>query len=417
MLSSIYTKAYFISKYSLNSILIRNPCFYNKIKKGGSSERKKQKAGSSRGKGAVMQKKKQRVEIIFINLGEERSVTEQKNGASFVREDGKYETAEIITYQETNIPQEGNRLHENRLYGSADYNEISTQVDYFLNEYKVARNHKDLLLHAIFKEKEDFLSLYNALNGTNYTDAAKLEITTLENAVYMSVQNDVSFVFLSELYMIEHQSTINPNMPLRNLTYISKVLSKITAKEDIYGSKQIKLPTPRFIVLYNGTKQIEEKTVLKLSDAYEKKTEEPELELITTVLNINEGYNERLKSACKLLRDYMTLITKIRENQKIMDLQQATYQAIEECIKEDVLKDFLMRHRSEVIAMMLYDFDMEKHIESEKAYEYERGREDMEKDMEKTLVSRWWKKGKNIEEIVEDLGKPEQYVKTLLGNL
>jgi len=159
-------------------------------------------------------------------------------------------------------------------------------------------------------------------------------------------ENDVSFVFLSELYMIEHQSTVNPNMPLRNLTYISNVLSKITAKEDIYGSKQIKLPTPRFIVLYNGTKQTEEKTVLKLSDAYEKKMVEPELELITTVLNINEGYNEKLKSACKLLRDYMTLITKIREKQKTMDLQQATYQAIAECIREDVLKDFLMKHRA-----------------------------------------------------------------------
>ena len=293
-----------------------------------------------------MQKKKQRVEIIFINLGEEKEYS-----PSFVREDGKYEIG-------------------------MDYRGVSTQVEHFLKEYKVARNHKDLLLHAIFKEKEDFLSLYNALNGTSYTDATKLEITTLENAVYMSVQNDVSFVFLSELYMIEHQSTINPNMPLRNLTYISKVLSKITAKEDIYGSKQIKLPTPRFIVLYNGTKQIEEKSVLKLSDAYEKKTEEPELELITTILNINEGYNEELKSTCKLLRDYMTLIKKIREKQKIVDLQQATYQAIEECIKEDVLKDFLIRHRAEVIAMMLYDFDMEKHIESEKAYEYERGREE-----------------------------------------
>ena len=391
-----------------------------------------------------MQKKKQRVEIIFINLGGETNETglrnedvpesaeEKKNdagsyastlentcGLSSVREVSKYETARIDNHQEiiihhgTNIQQERNRLQGNRLHENEDYDKVSVRIDHFLSEYKVARNHKDLLLHAIFKEKEDFLSLYNALNGTSYTDAAKLEITTLENAVYMSVQNDVSFVFLSELYMIEHQSTINPNMPLRNLTYIAKVLSKITAKEDIYGSKQIKLPTPRFVVLYNGTKQIEEKIVLKLSDAYEKKTEEPELELITTVLNINEGYNEKLKGACKLLRDYMTLLTKIREKQKTVDLQQATYQVIEECIREDVLKDFLMRHRAEVIAMMLYDFDMEKHIESEKAYEYERGRE----DMEKTLVSRWWEKGKSIEEIVEDLGKSEQYVKTLLDNL
>ena len=351
MLSSVYTKAYFTSLFYSGSVLIGNPCFYNKIWKMGALNRMK-KGRSSCGKGAAMQKEKQRVEIILINLGEEKEC-----GPSFVRENGKYEIG-------------------------VDYREVSAQVDYFLNEYKVARNHRDLLLRAIFKEKGDFLSLYNALNGTNYTDAEKLEITTLENAVYMSVQNDVSFVFLSELYMIEHQSTVNPNMPLRNLTYISNVLSKITAKEDIYGSKQIKLPTPRFIVLYNGTKQTEEKTVLKLSDAYEKKTEEPELELITTVLNINEGYNEKLKSACKLLRDYMTLITKIREKQKTMDPQQATYQAIAECIGEDVLKDFLMKHRAEVIAMMLYDYDMEKHIESEKAYEYERG---IEKGMEKGI--------------------------------
>ena len=416
MLSSIYTKAYFTSLFYSGSVLIRNPCFYNKIWKTGALNRMRKGRGSCR-KGAAMQKEKQKIEIIFINLGEKTNVTEQKNGdasenavekkngASFVREDGKYETAGIITHQETNIQQEGNRLHE-----SVDYDEISTQVDYFLNEYKVARNHKDLMLHAIFKKKEDFLSLYNALNGTSYTDAAKLEITTLDNAVYMSVQNDVSFVFLSELYMIEHQSTINLNMPLRNLTYIAKVLSKITAKEDIYGSKQIKLPTPRFIVLYNGMKQTEEKTVLKLSDAYAKKTEEPELELITTVLNINEGYNERLKSACKLLRDYMTLITKIREKQKMMDLQQATYQAIAECIREDVLKDFLMKHRAEVIAMMLYDFDMEKHIESEKAYEYERGIE----DRDKFLVSKWLKKGKSFSEIAEDLDRSEEYVRALV---
>ena len=355
MLSSVYTKAYFTSLFYSGSVLIGNPCFYNKIWKMGALNRMK-KGRSSCGKGAAMQKKKQKIEIIIIDLGEEKEC-----GPSFVKENGKYEIG-------------------------VDYREVSAQVDYFLNEYKVARNHRDLLLRAIFKEKGDFLSLYNALNGTNYTDAAKLEITTLENAVYMSVQNDVSFVFLSELYMIEHQSTVNPNMPLRNLTYISNVLSKITAKEDIYGSKQIKLPTPRFIVLYNGTKQTEEKTVLKLSDAYEKKTEEPELELITTVLNINEGYNEKLKSACKLLRDYMALITKIREKQKTMDLQQATYQAIAECIREDVLKDFLIRHRAEVIAMMLYDFDMEKHIESEKAYEYERGMEvGIEKGMERGI--------------------------------
>ena len=128
MLSSIYTKAYFISKYSLSSILIRNPCFYNKIKKGGSSGRKKQKAGSSCRKGAAMQKEKQRVEIIFINLGEETKETELRNedvyesaeekkkdagsyastlentcGLSSVREISKYEIVRINNHQEINI--------------------------------------------------------------------------------------------------------------------------------------------------------------------------------------------------------------------------------------------------------------------------------------------------------------------------
>ena len=338
MLSSIYTKAYFTSMFYSGSVLIGNPCFYNKIWKTGALNRMR-KGRSSCGKGAAMQKKKQRIEIIFIALGDETNVTEQKNGDAFENAVEKENGA--CSYEAT-----AEKEYNSSFVREDDKYEVAEQVEYFLNEYKVARNHKDLLLHAIFKEKEDFLSLYNALNGTSYTDAAKLEITTLENAVYMSVQNDISFVFLSELYMIEHQSTVNPNMPLRNLIYIARVLSKITAKEDIYGSKQIKLPTPRFVVLYNGTGRMGEKTVLRLSDAYEKELEEPELELVTTVLNINEGYNEQLKNACKLLDDYMTLITKIREKQNVMDLQQATYQAIEECIREDVLKDFLTKHRA-----------------------------------------------------------------------
>ena len=221
----------------------------------------------------------------------------------------------------------------------------------------------------------------------------------------MSVQNDISFVFLSELYMIEHQSTVNPNMPLRNLIYIANVLSKITANEDIYGSRKLALPTPRFVVLYNGNRQIPEKMTLKLSDAYDKKMDKPELELVTTVLNVNEGYNEKLKNTCRLLREYMILITKIREKQKQMDLQQATYLAIEECIREDVLKEFLTRHRAEVIAMVLYDFDMEKHIESEKAYEYERGKADLIKKLYKKYT---------IHEIAEMLEESEKEIMALV---
>ena len=326
-----------------------------------------------------MQKEKTEVQVIFICLKEVKSL---------VKENSKYrmETSDVRQKDKS-------------------YESVIEEAYQFLKEYQVARNHKDLLMQSVFRKKEDYLSLYNALNETAYTDASLLEITTLENAVYMSVQNDISFVFLSELYMIEHQSTVNPNMPLRNLIYIANVLSKITANEDIYGSRKLALPTPRFVVLYNGNRQIPEKMTLKLSDAYDKKMDKPELELVTTVLNVNEGYNEKLKNTCRLLREYMILITKIREKQKQMDLQQATYLAIEECIREDVLKEFLTRHRAEVIAMVLYDFDMEKHIESEKAYEYERGKADLIKKLYKKYT---------IHEIAEMLEESEKEIMALV---
>ncbi len=326
-----------------------------------------------------MQKEKTEVQVIFICLKEVKSL---------VKENSKYrmETSDVRQKDKS-------------------YESVIEEAYQFLKEYQVARNHKDLLMRSVFRKKEDYLSLYNALNETAYTDASLLEITTLENAVYMSVQNDISFVFLSELYMIEHQSTVNPNMPLRNLIYIANVLSKITANEDIYGSRKLALPTPRFVVLYNGNRQIPEKMTLKLSDAYDKKMDKPELELVTTVLNVNEGYNEKLKNTCRLLREYMILITKIREKQKQMDLQQATYLAIEECIREDVLKEFLTRHRAEVIAMVLYDFDMEKHIESEKAYEYERGKADLIKKLYKKYT---------IHEIAEMLEESEKEIMALV---
>ena len=351
-----------------------------------------------------MQKKQ--IQVIFINLGEEgisESTAERESLSDVTGEKEKYDLPEknrtflfvseaeskyrYDSAKEDIFKQSKSQYATEADIAEAAYKSVMQDAYRFLNEYKVARNHKDLLLRAIFRNKEEMLSLYNGLNGSSYTDASALEITTLENAVYMSVQNDVSFVFLSEVYMIEHQSSVNPNMPLRNLQYIKKVLSMLTSEEDIYGSRLISLPTPRFVVLYNGTEQLPEKTVLRLWDAYEKKQEEPELELITTVLNINEGYNEGLKSACKLLKDYTILITKIWEKQKTMELQYAVYLAIEECIREDVLREFLIKYRAEVIAMMLYDYDMEKHIKSEKAYEYERGIEyGMKRGIEKNTI-------------------------------
>lgn len=105
----------------------------------------------------------------------------------------------------------------------------------------------------IFREKKELLSLYNAVNGTSYDNPDALEINTLENAIYMNMKNDISFVLQIELNLYEHQSTFNPNIPLRDLFYIARELEALTAHSFMYISTLVRIPTPRFVVFYNGT--------------------------------------------------------------------------------------------------------------------------------------------------------------------
>lgn len=144
-----------------------------------------------------------------------------------------------------------------------------------LHGKSVQRNYKDTVFRMIFREKENLLSLYNALNGTTYDDAEELEITTLENAIYMNYKNDISFVFDFELLLYEHQSTYNPNMPLRDLFYVTNVLQNRIKEENPYSKSLIKIPAPRFAVFYNGADFKPEQQVLYLSDAFEKNKTSP----------------------------------------------------------------------------------------------------------------------------------------------
>ena len=136
---------------------------------------------------------------------------------------------------------------------------------------KVQHKYKDTMFRMLFQEKENLLSLYNALNKTDYTNVDELEITTLENALYMNYKNDISFVFDFELMLYEHQSSINPNMPLRDLFYVSTVLRGRVKDKNLYGKVLIKIPAPRFVVFYNGTDSQPEQQILRLSDSFEKK--------------------------------------------------------------------------------------------------------------------------------------------------
>ena len=214
----------------------------------------------------------------------------------------------------------------------------------------------------IFSSKKELLELYNAVNGTWYDDPEKLTINTLENAIYMSMRNDLSFLIDSRLALYEHQSTYNPNLPLRYLMYISNIYSKMIKDFNLYGSKPIKLPTPCFVIFYNGLSEQPDRQILKLSDIYEMQDKEVFLELKAIMLNINAGHNKRLMEQCKTLRDYSIYVDKVRGYAKVMGLEEAVERSIKECIESDVLAEFLRNNRTEAKSVSIFEYDEEKHM-------------------------------------------------------
>ena len=166
------------------------------------------------------------------------------------------------------------------------------------------KNYKDTIFRMLFSDRENLLSLYNAVNQKDYKNPDELEIVTLENAIYMGIKNDLAFIIDLNLYLYEHQSTFNPNMPLRDLFYICNEYQKLVDKKSLYSSTLQKIPAPDFIEFYNGAKAAPDIFEHRLSSAYANLTGTPKLELIVTVLNINEGHNIELMEQCQTLKEY-----------------------------------------------------------------------------------------------------------------
>lgn len=224
------------------------------------------------------------------------------------------------------------------------------------------KKYKDTIFRLLFNDRERALSLYNGVNGTKYNDASILQYNTLENAIYMNVHNDISFVIANQIQMYEHQSTVPINMPLRDLFYIADILQKTVADKTIYGSRPLMIPNPDFVVFYNGEKTLAERMELKLSDNFIIPTDNPALELRVTILNINDGMNEELKEKCPALKQYMQYVNRVRKYSKETDLKSAVTRAVDECICEGILKDFLIKQKAEVIKMSIYEFDEEREM-------------------------------------------------------
>lgn len=237
----------------------------------------------------------------------------------------------------------------------------------------INRIYKDRLYKMIFNDKSELLKLYNAINGTHYDDPAMLTITTLDNAIYMTMENDLSFIIDMRLALYEQQSTVNPNLPLRFLMYITDIYSAYTKDMNIYGSKKVQIPLPSFVIFYNGVKSQPDRTEFLLSELFHPTTDQPALELKAVMLNINKGHNQELMNACHTLRDYSEYVARIGTYSAEMPLTDAVEKAITECIHENILRDFLLKNRAEAKAMSIYEYDEEKTLRMFREEGYEDG--------------------------------------------
>lgn len=229
------------------------------------------------------------------------------------------------------------------------------------------REHKSTLFCKAFEEKKHLLELYNSVNDSDYHNSEDLEVNTLEDVVYISMKNDKSFLIDCNMNLYEHQSTYNPNMPLRGLLYFAQLYSRYVKENhlNLFSKTLQKIPTPKYIVFYNGTQEQPDEQILMLSEAFQKRKEsECEdgcLECYARMLNINYGHNRELMQKCRRLEEYALFVSKVREHttNTPKNLSEAIERAVDECIEEGILVDILSSQKAEVLELALTTFDRE----------------------------------------------------------
>jgi predicted transposase/invertase (TIGR01784 family) len=246
----------------------------------------------------------------------------------------------------------------------------------------VKREYKDSLFRSIFNDKERLLELYNAIEGTNYQNPDAIIINTLEDIIYVGMKNDISFIIDDTLVLIEHQSTINENMPLRMLMYLGRLYEKITTADPMlkYGRYLKDVSGPKLIVLYNGKEDYPAEKTLWFSSLCKKK--DIDAEIGVRVININKGCNPELERSSKSLAACAAFIADVREYNEKLPLEDAIDLAVKEYKNNDVLGEYFRKNAPEVASMLTTDFDIDEYKEVLRLEEFEKG---IEKGMEKGI--------------------------------
>lgn len=278
----------------------------------------------------------------------------------------------------------------------------------------------DLFFEDESAEKNE-ISLYNALHEEPLPAGTKVRKIRVDDVLYMNFCNDISFGIEDKVMVFgEHQSTINENMPLRDLLYIGRALEQIVPVRDRYRKKAVRLPTPEFYTFYNGKEPWSREKTLYLSDTYARKEEAPMLELCVKVININPEEGHEILNRCGILREYSEFVEILRKHQQT-DSSDAYKNAIEECMKAGILADYLKKKGSEVVNMLIaeYDYDLDVEVQREEAYAAgkEDGRQEGQKEILQELVKRKLEKGKSIDIIAEELEESYEEISSIIKKL
>lgn len=285
------------------------------------------------------------------------------------------------------------------------------------------REYRSDVFSMLLEDKENCLNLYNAVNNTNYSDPNLIEICPLPGAHSITVRNDASFIIDNNISMYEHQSTKCPNMPLRFLFYISEILLRMIDTRQLKSTKRVMIPTPKFVVFYNGNVDEEEISIQRLSDSFINASDSPEIEISCIIYNINAGKNEVLLEKCQFLKEYVQYICVVRDNIAKLgynNLEEAIKSAIDYCINHNILKNFLLNRRSEVEKVTYIDYTYEGQLalfEEEKQTEINDARNaGIEQGIAQSIaqsIERMLKKGKTADEIAEFCGYDLSLVKDI----
>ncbi len=293
---------------------------------------------------------------------------------------------------------------------------------------EINRKYKDSVFRMLFSEKDKLIELYNAIFDTDYTEEDSVDITTIEDVVFKTMKNDISFVMDGKfVLLVEHQSSINNNMCLRDLIYITEVIRQMIQPKDLYKEATVKIPTPSFVLLYNGERYMPAYHEMKLSDAYMDQEGECSLQLIIRVYNINKDAGSELLEKCPTLRQYSMFVEKVREYSKNKETltERDMVEIMNSCIKDGILPAFLSKHGREAVGMMFreltqeeamemsrqdgYDLGVEKGLEQGEKIGEASGRAEREIEMAKAMKS----EGIDMNTIVKVSGLPLEEIEKL----